>query len=65
EVEACLEVHGRRPVELAADLDLLGPGMTGVHCTHIDDGEIALLRESGATVCACPTTEADLGDGFL
>ena len=23
------------------------------------------LRDSGSTICACPTTEADLGDGFL
>jgi formimidoylglutamate deiminase len=23
------------------------------------------LRESGARICACPTTEANLGDGFL
>ena len=27
--------------------------------------ELDLLRDSGTTICACPTTEADLGDGFL
>ena len=29
------------------------------------DAELDLLAERGATVCACPTTEANLGDGFL
>lgn len=65
EVEECRAVHGRTPVELTADRGGLGPGTTGVHCTHISDDEIALLAGSDASVCACPTTEADLGDGFL
>lgn len=65
EVAACRAVHGRTPVELVADLGGLGPGTTGVHCTHIGDSEVELLADMGATVCACPTTEADLGDGFL
>ena len=65
EVAECLEVYGHRPVELVAELDGLGPQTTGVHCTHITDAEIRLLADSGASVCACPTTEADLGDGFL
>jgi formimidoylglutamate deiminase len=65
EVEACRAAHGRTPVELVADLGGLWPGATGVHCTHIGEAEVERLAESGATVCACPTTEADLGDGFL
>lgn len=65
EVEDCEAAHGVRPVELASELGVLGPLTTGVHCTHITDDEIARLADSGAAVCACPTTEADLGDGFL
>ena len=41
------------------------PHVTVVHATHADGTELDLLAESGATVCACPTTEADLADGFL
>ena len=29
------------------------------------DGELDLLAATGARICVCPTTEADLGDGFL
>jgi formimidoylglutamate deiminase len=65
EVEACVAVYGRRPVELLHDDGTLDDRFTGIHATHISDDEVRLLAESGATVCACPTTERDLGDGFL
>jgi len=35
-----------------------------VHATHADARELDLLAEAGARVCVCPTTEANLGDGF-
>ena len=65
EVEECLAEHGCRPVELLARTGCLGERTTVVHATHADARELDLLGASGATVCACPTTEADLGDGFL
>ena len=43
----------------------LGPRTTIVHGTHASDGELDLLAQAGSRVCACPTTEANLGDGFL
>jgi formimidoylglutamate deiminase len=65
EIEECLDEHGMRPIELLADMGLLGPRTTVIHATHVSDRELDLLASSGATVCACPTTEANLGDGFL
>jgi formimidoylglutamate deiminase len=65
EVEECLAEHGCRPIELLARTGCLGPHATVVHATHADGAELDLLAESGTTVCACPTTEADLADGFL
>ncbi len=65
EIEACLAEHGRRPVELLADLGLLGPGFTAVHGVHLTDAEVALLGSSATTVCACPSTERNLGDGIV
>lgn len=65
EVQECLAEHGRRPIELLAEAGCLGPATTIVHATHADGSELDLVRDSGATICACPTTEADLGDGFL
>jgi formimidoylglutamate deiminase len=65
EIEECLAEHGLRPIELLADTGCLTARTTVVHATHADGGELDLLQQSGATVCACPTTEADLADGFL
>jgi formimidoylglutamate deiminase len=65
EVEECIEEHGVRPIELLAKTGCLGPRTTIVHATHAVDGELDLLAEAGARICACLTTEANLGDGFL
>ena len=65
EIEECLAEHGVRPIELLGQAGCLGPATTVVHATHADGGELDLLGRAGARVCACPTTEANLGDGFL
>ncbi len=65
EIEECLAEHGCRPIELLARTGCLTPRTTAVHATHADGAELDLLASAAATICACPTTEADLGDGFL
>jgi formimidoylglutamate deiminase len=65
EIEECLAEHGIRPIELLARQGCLGRRTTVVHATHADGHELDLLRESGSRICVCPTTEANLGDGFL
>jgi formimidoylglutamate deiminase len=65
EIEECLAEHGLRPIELLAETGCLGPQTTVVHATHANGRELDLLADSGARVCACPTTEANLGDGFV
>ena len=64
EIEECLAEHGLRPIELLDRSGCLGPRTTVVHATHADDNELDLLAASGTRVCVCPTTEANLGDGF-
>jgi formimidoylglutamate deiminase len=65
EIEECRAEHGLRPIELLADCGCLGPRTTVVHATHADGRELDLLGQAGARICVCPTTEANLGDGFL
>jgi formimidoylglutamate deiminase len=64
EIEECLAEHGIRPIELLHVCGCLGPRTTIVHATHADDRELDLIAETGSRVCLCPTTEANLGDGF-
>ena len=65
EIEECLAEHGCRPVELLARTGCLSERTTVVHATHADGAELDLLASHRSAICACPTTEADLGDGFL
>ncbi|MGF1471038.1 MAG: formimidoylglutamate deiminase [Rubrobacteraceae bacterium] len=65
EISECQQEHGVRPIELLARAGFLGPRTTIVHATHANEAELDLLAEHGSKVCACPTTEGNLGDGFL
>jgi formimidoylglutamate deiminase len=65
EIEECLAEHGLRPIELLDATGCLGPRTSVVHATHADGQELDLLAAAGAHVCACPTTESNLGDGFV
>ena len=64
EIAECLDEHGMRPIELLAETGCLGPLTTIIHATHADDHELDLVADAGVRICLCPTTEADLGDGF-
>ncbi len=65
EVEACRAEHGVSPVALLARCGALGPRTTAVHAIHVDAEDVAALGGARATVCACPLTERDLGDGIV
>lgn len=64
EIEQCQAAYGCTPIELLDRFDALGAKTTIVHATHASAAEIALLAQYGCTVCICPTTEGDLGDGI-
>lgn len=61
---ACQAAYGRSPVALLHDTGVLSPRTTAVHATHLSAEDVALLGSSGAAVCCCPSTEADLADGL-
>jgi len=65
ENQQCLEEYGRTPLEVFADAGCLDrPGaFTAVHAIHVDDSDLERMR--GHQICACPSTEADLGDGVI
>jgi formimidoylglutamate deiminase len=62
---ACLREYGRTPVDLFNRERILGPDFTAVHAIHINSDEIAMLADADSTICSCPTTERNLGDGIL
>ena len=62
---ACAREYGVAPVELLSRERLLGADFTAVHGVHVSSEEIAMLANANATICSCPTTERNLGDGFV
>ena len=62
---ACVREYGTTPVALLAKERILGGDFTAVHGVHVTAEEIEMLAKAGATICSCPTTERNLGDGFV
>jgi formiminoglutamate deiminase len=60
----CLARHGLTPTGLLGAENVLGPGTTAVHATHLTGDDVTALGSSGTGVCLCPTTERDLADGI-
>ena len=65
EVDDCLAWSGRRPVEWLLASGLVDKHWCLVHATHMTEAESRALAASGAVAGLCPTTEANLGDGFF
>lgn len=65
EVSACIEEYGRSPVALLDTEGLLNERFSAVHAIHVTPKAVGSFGRSGAMVCACPTTERNLGDGVV
>jgi formimidoylglutamate deiminase len=65
ELRECAAEHGCSPVELLLRCGFLGPRTSVIHGIHVSDRDVSVLSETGTIVVSCPTTEGNLGDGFL
>ena len=64
EVEGCLAEYGLRPVALLDKHGILDQRFTAIHAIHVTEDGIEQLGSARSFVCACPTTERNLGDGI-
>ncbi|HWS75570.1 MAG TPA: TRZ/ATZ family hydrolase [Quisquiliibacterium sp.] len=64
EVSESLARYGRRPLQRLADLGLLGPELIAVHAVHMDDTDLRMLAEHGASVAHCPHSNLKLASGI-
>jgi formiminoglutamate deiminase len=62
ELEECLAVERCTPTQLLEREGILGPDLTAVHAIHLDSRDIGMLAANRVSICACTTTERDLGD---
>jgi 5-methylthioadenosine/S-adenosylhomocysteine deaminase len=64
EVDPIVDDHGVRPLEYADELRMLTNDDFLAHCVHVDDREIDLLAETGASVIHCPASNMKLASGI-
>lgn len=65
EIAACEREHGAPPIRLLARHGLLSRRTTLVHAIHTEPDEMEAMAAAAASICACPTTERNLGDGII
>ena len=65
EVDDCLAHHSQRPIEWLLTHADVKSNWNLVHATHTTAKELAGIQQTGASVVICPSTEANLGDGFF
>lgn len=64
EVETAFAQSGQRPIERLHALGLVNDSLIAVHATQLNDEDIALLANAGASVVHCPESNLKLASGF-
>jgi formimidoylglutamate deiminase len=65
DVADCLRHTGLSPIGLIHRNHLLAPHTTLVHTTHLINDDLEAIKESSPSICICPSTEKNLGDGVV
>jgi cytosine/adenosine deaminase-related metal-dependent hydrolase len=65
ELDECQAEHACSPIELLERTGFLGAGASVIHGIHVSEADVAILTRTGTAVVTCPTTEGNLGDGYL
>lgn len=64
EITACEAAYGQRPMAVLNDRLKIDERFCAIHCTHTRPADMEAFVAAGGTVCVCPLTEANLGDGI-
>ena len=65
EVDMCRMRHKERtPVKYLADCGLFDMPTVAAHCVHVNDEDIAILKEHNVTVATCPKSNLKLASGI-
>jgi formimidoylglutamate deiminase len=65
ELAECEAEHGCSPIALLERTGFLGPAASIIHGVHVSEADVRALAASRTIVVSCPTTEGNLGDGYL
>ena len=65
ELDECRAEHGCSPIELLERTGFLGERASVIHGIHVSAQDVEIVARTGTTIVSCPTTEGNLGDGYL
>ena len=63
EIRQSIAQHGCRPLARLDRLGLVSERLIAVHAVHLEQAEIELLAERGASIAHCPASNLKLGSG--
>ncbi len=63
ECEDCVRDTGLSPIAYLSEIGFLSERVTLVHGVYASEDEMKRVKESGATLCHCPKSNAKLGSG--
>lgn len=64
EENTCLKMYGLRPLELMQECSFIGPDVFYAHGIYFSDEELKTLRDNGANIAHCPSSNMRLGSGI-
>lgn len=64
EIENCFKDRGKSPVAYLRDIGFLDEKTSLAHCVKLSDDDIAILRDTGASMVTNPASNCKLGNGF-
>lgn len=64
EIENCMKERGKSPVAYLRDIGFLDEKTSLAHCVKLSDDDIAIIRDTGASVVTNPASNCKLGNGF-
>ncbi len=63
EVEDCLRLHGKTPIQLMEELGVLQCGVLAAHCVHVDAADIEIMKKNQVRVAHNPGSNMKLASG--
>jgi 5-methylthioadenosine/S-adenosylhomocysteine deaminase len=64
EIEKCKKMYGKRPIEQAYNLGVLGEDCVAAHCVWVADREMRILKDTKTHVVHNPVSNLILANGF-
>ena len=64
EEDTCLKMYGLRPLDLMRECEFIGPDVFYAHGIYFSDSELEVLKNEGAHIAHCPSSNMRLGSGI-